>query len=216
MTGFRWAPYLNWLRVKYQTTPQAEMAQAFYDEHGHIVTSRQIRAALRNHKIRSGRTGRFEKGQKGWNIGIRGYMGANVTSFKKGNLPHNHKPLWSERIDKNGYIEISVPEKNPYTGFATRYKHKHVWIWEQANGKKPKGSVIVFEDGDNRNFEPENLILVTRAELLVMNLHGYKDQPSELKPSVLALARLEAKAKIRTRPSLGRKKHKASKGIPKS
>ena len=132
-------------------------------------------------------------------------MGSNATSFKKGNRPHNHKPLWSERVGKDGYIEMSVPERNPYTGFPTRFKHKHLWIWEQANGLKPKGTAVIFKDGDNRNLAIDNLLLVTRAELLTMNLHGYKDQPDELKPSVLALAKVEAKAGIRTRPGRGRK-----------
>ena len=45
---------------------------------------------------------------------------------------------------------------------------------------------------------------LTRAELLAMNLHDYKNQPEELKPSVLALALLEAKAGTRTRPARGR------------
>jgi hypothetical protein len=44
------------------------------------------------------------------------------------------------------------------------------------------------------------------VELLSLNLHGYKDSPEELKPSVLALAKIEAKARIRTHPARGRKK----------
>lgn len=197
---------LAWLRKAYTTTALKNLATAFNDAFGTAVTEKQIRSTLRNHGIRSGRTGRIEKGQSPWNLGKKGYMGANSTSFKRGNLPHNHQPLWSERVGKNDYIEMSVPERNPYTGFPTRYKHKHVWIWERANGPKPKGTAIIFRDGNIRNFDLENLLLVTRAELLAMNLHGYKDQPAELKPSVLALARVEAKAGIRTRPARGRKK----------
>lgn len=206
MTKFHWTnEHLNWLRKKYQRFTPREMSWRFNEKFGTLVTIKQIKSALRNHRIRQfERTGRFEKGHQPWNAGKTGFMGPNATSFKNGHLPHNHKPLWSERVGKDGYIEMSVPETNPYTGFHTRYKHKHVWLWEQANGKRPKGSVVVFKDGDNRNFDLKNLLLVTRAELLSMNLHGYKDQPPELKPSVLALARLEAKAQIRTRPARGR------------
>ena len=51
----------------------------------------------------------------------------------------------------------------------------------------------MFKDGDLLNIEPENLMLVSRAELLVLNQNGYKDAPAELKPSILALAKLEVK-----------------------
>ena len=169
-------------------------------------TEGQIRSFTRNHGVKSGRTGHFEKGQESWNLGKKGYMGANLTSFKKGNAPANKKPLWSERVDsKDGFILMKVPERDPHTGFPTRYKHKHVWIWEQANGPVPGGHAVVFRDSDKLNCQLENLMLLTRAELLVLNLHGYREFPGELKPSVLALARVEAKAGIRTRPGRGRK-----------
>lgn len=195
---------ISFLQEKYQEYSLPILVWAFNQTFGTSLAESRIRSALRNHHIRSGRTGWFRQGGISWNLGKKGYMGANATSFRPGNLPHNHKPLWSERVGKDGYIEMSVPERNPYTGFPTRYKHKHVWLWEQANGRKPKGTAVIFKDGDIRNFEPDNLVLVTRTELLAMNLHGYKDQPAELKPSILALAKVEAKAGIRTRPARGR------------
>jgi hypothetical protein len=42
-------------------------------------------------------------------------------------------------------------------------------IWEKANGKVPKGHVVIFADGNIRNFNLDNLMLVSRAELGVMN-----------------------------------------------
>lgn len=196
----------QWLKDNHVGRGRAELAGMFTAKFGREITVKQVKSFLGNRKLSSGLTGHFPKGQTPWNLGKKGYMGANATSFAKGNLPHNHQPLWSERIGKAGYIEMSVPEMNPYTGFPTRYKHKHVWIWEQAHGKKPRGTAVIFRDGNNRNFDLENLLLVTRAELLAMNLHDYKNQPEELKPSVLALATMEAKAGIRTRPGRGRAK----------
>lgn len=211
MTG---APYtkrqLNWLRKHYLSMSAKELTAAFNAKYGQARTDDAIKGTLFREGIRCGRTGHFEKGAAVWNKGKKGYMGANTTSFKKGNMPHNHRPLWSERIDKNGYIEMSVPERNPHTGFETRFKHKHVWIWEQANGKKPKSTAVIFKDGNNRNFELINLILVTRNELLSANLHGYKDQPEELKPVILNIARIEAKAGFRLCPGRGRRGQEAS------
>ena len=40
-------------------------------------------------------------------------------------------------------------------------------------------------------------MLVHRSELLCLNLHDYQQQPDEIKSTVFALARLEAKAGFR-------------------
>jgi len=104
---------------------------------------------------------------------------------------------------------MKVPERDPHTGFPTRYKHKHVWIWEQSNGPVPEGMAVVFIDADKQNCNLDNLMLVTRNELLLLNLHKYKDQPAEIRPSILALAKVEAAAGFRTMgrvPGAGRKK----------
>jgi hypothetical protein len=195
---------IQFMRDNYPIYSLVDLVTVFNDHFSSQFGINQIRAYIHNNGITSGRTGRFTPGSAAWNHGVTGYMGPNRTSFKKGNLSHNHRPLWSERIDKNGYIEISVPERNPHTGSHTRFKHKHVWIWEQANGPKPKSTAVIFKDGNNRNFNRDNLLLVTRKELLSMNLHGYSKFPDVLKPSILAIAKLEARAGVRTNPGRGR------------
>lgn len=197
---------LGWLRANYQSMSRKQLANAVCSAFGIEVTYAQVVAALKNHKITCGRTGRFEPGQKAWNDGVKGSIPVNRTSFRAGHTPHNTRHLWHERVNVNGYVEIQVPETNPHTGYKHRYRHKHVWIWEQLHGSKvPAGHVVIFKDGDSRNFDHDNLVLVTRSELLVMNLHDYKDAPDELKPSIMALAKVEAKAGIRTRPARGRR-----------
>ena len=200
---------LDWLRGHYPLLSAAELASTFNDLFGQTRTNSAIKATLGREKILSGRTGRIEKGAVSWNKGKRGYMGANTTSFKKGNRPHNTQYLGHERASKDGYIEISIAETNPHTGYERRYKCKHVWLWEQTNGPIPKSHAVIFRDGNNRNFGEDNLLLVTRAELLCLNLHRYHEQPAELKPSILALAKVEAVAGFRSRgrvPGAGRKK----------
>jgi hypothetical protein len=201
---------LAWLRENYQVMSRSQLAQEVRAVFDLDVTYKQVVAALKNHKIRCSRTGRFESGQKAWNDGLKGSISVNRTSFRPGRTPHNTKQLWHERVNVDGYVEIQVPETNPHTGYKHRYKHKHVWLWEQQQEEKvPAGHAVIFKDGDSRNFDSDNLVLVTRAELLVMNLHGYKDAPEELKPSIMALARVEAKAGIRTKPGRGRSARRA-------
>jgi hypothetical protein len=90
-------------------------------------------------------------------------------------------------------VEISVPEKNPNTGYHRRFKSKHVWLWEQENGPVPEGHVVAFKDGNPANVDVSNLILLSRLELLKINKHQHKAAPDEVKPVIITLAKLEAK-----------------------
>jgi hypothetical protein len=162
-------------------------------------TAGHLRAFTGNHKIRSGRTGCFAKGYIPANKGTKGLTHANITSFKKGNNPPNRKPMGHQRIcSKDGYILVKVPQDDPYTGFPSRYRPKHIVIWEEANGQPvPPGMAVAFKDGDRTNCILENFMLVSRHELLQLNQHHYRETPDELKPNVLAVAKLEAKVRKR-------------------
>lgn len=195
----------EFLRKNYPGRSLKELTDLFNARFGENKTERQIKTFVHNRHITSGRTGRFEGGHRPWNRGKKGYIGANRTSFKKGNIPPNRKPLGAERIDsKDGYIQKKIAEKDPYTGFPTRFKNKHVHIWEMAHGPVPKGQVVAFKDGDMTNCILENLMMIPRSELLVLNLHKYREAPEEIKTSLHVLAKLEVKAGIRTRPGRGR------------
>lgn len=186
----------QFLRDNYTGRSIAELTAIFNDRFGVDKTRQQIKTFVNNRGITSGRTGCFEKGHKPWNTGTKGQglTGANITSYKKGHAPANRKPLGSERIcSKDGFVLIKIAERDPHTGFPTRYKHKHVYIWEQIHGPVPEGMVVAFRDSDKNNIEPENLMLISRAELLWLNQHDYKDTPDELRPSLLALSKLVTK-----------------------
>jgi transposase len=198
------------IREQYRHHDLQALTRLVNEHFGISLTAKQIRAFVRNHKILSGRTGHFSKGSEPWNKGKKGYMGPNQTSFKKGNRPHNTRYLGHERISKDGYVEISVAETNSHTGFHRRYKLKHVHTWEQHHGPVPAGHVVVFKNGDKTDIRLDNLMLLSRTELLIANLHGYKDAPEEIKPSILALSRVEAACGFRTQPGQGRKKEAVS------
>ena len=104
----------------------------------------------------------FKKGHVPWSKGTKGVLKPNKTSFKKGNIPHNTREMYSERLSKDGYIEIKVGI-NKWVG-------KHRYIWEQHYKKKvPKGYAVLFLDGDNRNFEIDNLKIISRGALLILD-----------------------------------------------
>jgi hypothetical protein len=148
----------------------------------------------------TGRTGQIEKGAVPHNKGKKCAPGsggrhpnARKTQFKKGGLPHNTNYAGHERISKDGYVEISVNETNPHTGFERRYVLKHRWLWEQANGPLPDGMCLKCK-GDTRNTDPSNWEAVPRALLPRLNGRfgrGYDAAPDELKPTIMAVAKLE-------------------------
>ena len=70
-------------------------------------------------------------------------------------------PVGSERVNK-GYILVKVAEPNVWL-------EKQRQIYESMYGNIPNGHKVIFADNNNRNFDINNLILVTDAEALIMN-----------------------------------------------
>lgn len=186
---------LAFLRVNYKLYAVRELTELFNAQFNESRTTSSIKACLQKNGIRSGRTGRFEKGSNPWNTGKKGmpvHENAKATQFKKGSVPANRKPLGHERVcTKDDYILIKVAEPNPYTNAPTRYRHKHQVLWEKHNGPIPKGHVVIFKDGDKRNFDMDNLELVNRKVLLRMNKHHYTDAQEDVKPALLTLSKVE-------------------------
>lgn len=150
---------------------------------------------------------RFKKGHVPASKGKRRPFHPNSAAhqFKKGQRCHNEKWAGHERVDKDGYVWISVNERNPHTGFERRYVMKHKWLWEKLHGPVPNGMALKCLDGNKQNTEPSNWELIPRGLLPRLNgIHGrnYDEAAAELKPSILAIAKLEqASAERRKRGS---------------
>lgn len=133
--------------------------EAFY-------TVEQIKSYRARNHLDSGLTGYFEKGHVPHNKGkAHRYPGMAPTQFKQGNVPHNHRPVGSERITRDGYRERKIAEPNVWRGV-------HIINWEAAHGPVPQGHVVIFKNGDKTNPDVLNLHLVTRGELARMNQRG--------------------------------------------
>lgn len=184
-----------------RTLPVTDYHRAFCDKFGRTdVTASNVNALRKRKGWPTGRTGRFEPGQESWNKGKQMPFHPNsaATRFRKGNLPHNTQYLGHERVSQDGYVEISVAETNPHTGFERRYVLKHRHLWEQANGPVPEGMALKCLDGDRTNTEPSNWKLVPRAMLPRLNGRfgrDYDQAPAELKPAIMATAELEHRAR---------------------
>ena len=136
------------------------------DKFEYEFSSQQIESALRRYNLKTGNTGQFKKYQEPWNKGLKGYMGANKTSFKKGTIPPNYKPVGTERFAKNGYIEVKVKDPNVW-------ELKHRYIYKKHHGEIPNGYNVIFADKNISNFDIDNLILVSKAEMLILNKNKF-------------------------------------------
>lgn len=164
-----------------------------------------IKALCSRKRWNTGRTGGFEKGMTPFNKGKRCPEGkggrhpnARATQFKKGTLNGRAKavvkPIGTERLSKDGYIERKINNDMP---FQRRWRMVQVIRWEEINGPIPTGHALKCLDGNRRNTEPSNWTPVPRAILPRLNgRYGrdYDNAPLELKPTILAVARLEIAA----------------------
>ena len=163
-----------------------EIVEIFNKKYDLEMTTKKLSSLLGRKKIKTGTAGCFKKGFIPWNKGKKGYMGANKTSFKKGNKPKNWRPVGSERIDSNEYTLIKVAEPN-------KWVFKHRWIYEQKYGEISKGAVIIFADGNKNNLSIDNLLCVTREELKVLNRCRLISSVPELTKTGLNVAKLKIK-----------------------
>jgi hypothetical protein len=148
----------------------------------------------------TGRTGCFPKGNVPANKGKKMPFNANNarTQFKKGQLPHNTKHLGHERITKDGYVEISIAETNPHTGFERRHVLKHRYLWEQQNGPVPEGMFLKCLDGNKRNTNPSNWEALPRTMQPYLGAFrgiDYEAAAPEVRPTIIAVAKLRHAAK---------------------
>lgn len=160
-----------------------EMTNLFNAQFGTSLAESQMKSAITRRKLKSGVDARFKPGNISWTTGKKGLRLSPQTEFKKGQMPHNHKPVGSERLSKDGYLEIKITE--PKT-----WKAKHRIVWEAVNGPVPKGHALIFADGNKSNISLANLLLVSRSELLIINRQGLIFNREELTASGVAIAKL--------------------------
>jgi hypothetical protein len=179
----------DWLRHMAKVRPLSQLPERFTQTFGLPITESAIKGACARYGISTGRTGQFKKGNKSWNEGTKGVMKANGTTFKKGQTPHNEKPLGAERKTKDGIIEVKIKMVGKS---CERWQSKHSLLWEQRTGRKvPEGHVVMFADGNRLNYDQANLRLVSRRVNVTHNSRGYSHQPTEVRPALLAVAQLD-------------------------
>jgi len=133
----------------------------------------------------------FKKGHVPWNKGKKGICtGGKATQFKPGHRPANWMPIGSERINGDDYVDVKVQDGKKQRN----WKGKHILVWEKHNGRSvPPGHVVIFGDGNRRNFDPENLILVSRKQLVRLNQKKLIQGDAELTKTGIVVADIHSR-----------------------
>ena len=120
---------------------------------------------------------RFRKGHtpvnKGKKMAPEVYDKCAPTMFTKGHRPANHKPVGSERVSVDGYVEIKVAEH-------AKWRLKHRVMWEEAYGPIPKGHNVQFKDRNPLNCSLDNLYLISKADQMRNENSFYAKYPKDL------------------------------------
>lgn len=186
-----------YIRENYKGTSYADMAAQLKEVFGREYTPAQMMAYYKNHKLNSGLTGRFEKGNVPMNKGRKGYTapGCEKGWFQKGNQPWDTVPVGTIVTKSDGYLWKKIDDKPD--GGRFNWKQLHLLIWEEAHGPVPEGCLVIFKDGNTMNTDLENLALVTRAENGVMNRHGLRFEHPEHTETGILIAKVKIAARKR-------------------
>ena len=150
-----------------------EIVEMFNKKFDFQINTKKLKETLKNHRISTGLTGRFEKGHTPYNKGKKFPGTGNKAAFKKGNVPSNRMNVGEDAISSDGYIKTKIADPNVW-------EFKHKLIWKEKNGPIPEGHSVIFADGNRMNLDIDNLLLVSKAELLMLNRRRLISENSEI------------------------------------
>lgn len=147
----------------------------FFDVHEKWL--RENAAGIRNEKL-------TELFNKHFNMNV---TVGQIKKFKNfhhisSGLKSCNRPVGSERKNK-GYTLIKIAEPNVWI-------EKHRYVYESMYGCIPTGYKVLFADGNKRNFDINNLILVSDNEMLIMNKNKLTSTDKELTKTGHLVAKL--------------------------
>lgn len=119
------------------------------------------------------------------------------TTFKKGNKSSNAVDIGEEHMrysgskpNDPGYVYVKVCDGKGNKN----WKPKQQIIYELHNGPIPPKHKVIFADGNRFNFDPDNLILVSNSQELIMNQRKLRYKDKELTRTGSMIAKVIDKA----------------------
>lgn len=188
-----------------------DIAQMINERFGDgTINGEKVRSYLKNHKIKTGRTGCFQKGHVPWSKGKKidevikdpkKRQRFYENQFRKGDTAHNTLPVGTIVKNCDGYL---MRKKQMEGGQWERWEFLHRAVWEEHNGPIQEGMLIAFKDSNPENCVLENLMLISKAEHAAMNIRGYRCEDPEMTTAGLTIIRIN-----RRMGELSRKRRKS-------
>lgn len=183
------------VKENYYGKSYAELTELINTRTGRHYTILQTRAYLRNHKLNTGRTGRFEKGRvserkgKTWNdyMPAESQARSRATCYKPGHVPENQMQVGTIVRNKDGYLLKKVSMTGDQR---ERWKFLHRLTWEEHNGPIPAGMQVSFKDGNKQNCSPDNLMLLSDREALMLLKKNLRSEHPEITQTGVTLVKL--------------------------
>lgn len=165
-----------------------EIAHKFNEKFSLNLRVTTIASTLKRYSIFTGTQRRYQKGSIPHNKGKKFNAGGRSieTRFKKGNIPKNVLPIGAQTIDRDGYTRVKVGEPNIW-------KLKHRKIYEENFGEIPENHVVIFLDKNPKNFNIDNLALVSRSELVLLNHFRLLSEESKASKAGIKVAKIISK-----------------------
>lgn len=214
---------LDWAREYIPGHEEHEIIEAFDERFGMRLTASMVAKLKTKLGVMSGtHGGQFKKGlipaNKGKTWDEMGYSEElkermRRTQFKcgecRGRAKERYRPLLTVRETRDGYLQIKIDARNAKNSMG-KWISLSQFEWMKANGRDwPEGHRCLFADGNNRNFDPDNLVAVPNDLYpLVQGPHGlpYHDRESlEVAITYARVLRAKVAAVNRGRKKRGKK-----------
>ena len=166
----RWSEAeIDYLREIAEGKYISEIIKLMSDKFDYEFKKEQIKYAMNYNKIYSFTRGKGEPWNKGVKVGNSHIV--------------NIKDIGSEYTSKKGFVMVKVAQPN-------RWVAKHRYTYEQHYGKIKGSDVVIFLDGNKKNFDIDNLRCVTRQQAKYLNVRGLVYNDAELTKTGIEVANL--------------------------
>ena len=200
---------IEFIRNNIKGVKYKDMAAMIYEKFNLKVNPDALGQWCTKNHLQNGLTGCFEKGHipankgKKWDDYLTPEQQAKArqTCFSSERIVNNQNHTWYHKIgdemeDKDGYIKVKcfnhAKENGGDARHSTRcWKLKNRLLWEQNYGPIPDDSIIIFLDGNTRNFDLSNLAMITKKENAIINKYGLRYDDPECTKLGIKIAKLK-------------------------
>ncbi|MBQ0089729.1 MAG: HNH endonuclease [Prevotellaceae bacterium] len=178
-----------------------EMADRLNKLFGLNTTAESLKSFCIRNKCCNGVETKYKNGNVPHNKGQKGYYHAGQEKgwFKQGHKPVNYMPLGSVTIINDGYLAKKIAEPN-------KWEFLSVHIWKEAGREIPKGSRLIFRDGDPMNCTLENLMVVPLRYHMQLNMLKLRSKNGDITETQVNLLKLRDAIRKRENGKANRKK----------